>query len=434
MKGAVKRVYEQSATAQPWTMYGRQQRWTYLVVLFLVSTSNYFDRHVVSVLLEPIKHEFHVSDARLGLLSGLAFAVFNAIFGLPIARWADRYNRRTILTVALAAWSALTVLCGAAQTFWQLALARVGVGAAESASVPPAQSLIVDYFRPDQRATALSIFTAAGTAGNLLALGLGAYVASALGWRAAFFLAGAPGVLLALVARVTLAEPRLGRENQSLPAETEGLKESLTRLYRKRSFTYGLVGCILCFLLSYGALVFVPSFLIRELHASLRQVGAVYGSVIGVASVVGTLGGGLLADRLGSRDVRWLAWLPSIACITTGVLYVAAFSASSFWIFMMLAFVAYMLLTGGLPPIFAAIHAVCGSRRRATAVAVVLFSATLIGGGFGPLLTGYLSDLFKTSLGIDGLRYSLILLMIPVIIGGIFFYMFGRVMTQDLEQ
>jgi MFS family permease len=189
----------------------------------------------------------------------------------------------------------------------------------------------------------------------------------------------------------------------------------------------------LYFFIAYGALIFVPSFLIRCLHLSLATVSVRYGAVAAVGSVIGTLGGGWLADRLGRRDIRWLAWLPAIACTATAPLYIIGFQMNDFNAFLCVGFLAGILLTGGLPPVFAAIHAVCGSRRRATAIAIVLFSAGLVGAGFGPLATGALSDELSSKYGIDGLRYSLTLVMSLLVATGGTFYLFGRTMTADLE-
>jgi predicted MFS family arabinose efflux permease len=401
--------------------------------LFLVSSSNYFDRHIVAVLLEPIKREFQVSDTWLGLLSGFCFSIFYAAFGMPVARWADCGNRRTVITLALAVWSAMTLLCGMAHSFWQLALARLGVGAGESGAIAPAQSLIVDYFPPERRATAISIFTAAGTAGSLLAFGLGGYITATYGWRSAFLLAGAPGLILVLLVRFVLAEPRLQLGFEYSRTAGESFRDTLAILWRKRSFRHALAGCLLYFLLTYGGFVFIPAFLTRVLHASMANVSVVYGTVDAGASLIGMLGGGWLADRLARRDVRWLAWLPAVTCLLAAPLYILAFAVNDLWVFMALIFIADVLLIGGSPPVFAAIHAICGSRRRAMAIGLVLFSATLFGGGFGPLLTGALSDALSASYGADGLRYSLMSVMTLLVVIAFVFYAFGCAMPRDLE-
>ena len=192
----------------PWDLYSGKQRWVFLTVLFLVSTSNVVDRQIVTVLLEPIKAEFGVSDTMLGLLSGLAFALFYVTLGIPIARLADSKNRKLIVGTAITVWSIMTALCGAAQSFFQLALARVGVGAGEAGAVPPSQSLLADYFPPERRSLALAVFFLSAAAGNVLGLIVGGQVADAYGWRWTFVIFGLPGLLLALIVWVVLDEPR----------------------------------------------------------------------------------------------------------------------------------------------------------------------------------------------------------------------------------
>jgi MFS family permease len=423
------------AVAGPaWSRFSERKRWAMLAVLFLVSTSNYVDRNIISVLLEPIKQEFSVSDTALGLLGGFCFAAFYAAFGLPVARWADRGNRRNIITLALATWSVMTLCCGLAQSFLQLALARIGVGAGESGAIPPAQSLIADYFAPSQRARAIAVFTAAAIAGYFLGFGVGGYIAATRGWRAAFLAAGAPGLLLAVVTRLYLVEPRFWGNEATVRLPNESMGESLLRLRRKRSYLYALVGCLLYFFVAYGALIFVPSFLIRTLQIPLAKLSVTYGATSAAASAIGTLAGGWLADRLGQRDVRWLAWLPALSLLATTPLEVAGFSTHSFSVFLGLGFIASLLLAAGLPPVFAAIHAVCGSARRATAIAIVLFSATLFGGGFGPLAAGTVSDFFTARYGAaDGLRYALIIMMPLLAASGASFYAFALAMPRDIE-
>jgi len=427
------RTESPSAFVLPWSMYTERQRWGLLAVLFLISTSNYFDRSIVAVLLEPIKHEFQVSDTLLGLLSGFSFTIFYSVFGLPVARWADRGNRRTIITIALTVWSVMTVLCGLAQTFWQLALARIGVGAGESGAIPPAQSLIVDYFPAERRATALSIFNAAATAGYLLGIGFGGYIAATHGWRSALLLAGAPGLVLAVAARLTLAEPRLQRgfDRSGKQAESR-LAQTLAELWRKPSFRYALVGSFFGSVYSYGVAVFLPAFQVRVLHASLTEVSVKYGVSTAAATFIGMLCSGWLADRLGRRDIRWVAWVAAVGSAAGGVLYMLALSVSDFEMFLALAFVATALVSGGAS-VYAAVHAVCGSRRRATAIALMLFLGTLFGGGLGPLAIGALSDALGETYGTEGLRYSLMAMM-PTLAGcGIFYYLMGREMPVDLE-
>jgi MFS family permease len=416
-----------------WTLFTHAERCRFLLVLFIVAACNNFDRNVISVLLEPIKQELQVSDTLLGLLSGFCFAFFYAVAGIPLARWADRGNRKTVVSVAVAAWSAMTACCGLAQTFWQLALARIGVGIGEAGAIPPAQSLIVDYFPPERRASALAVLTSAATVGYLLGFGLGGYIAATHGWRAVFLLAGLPGLGLALLARYALAEPRLRLGFPSARAPAETFRESIARLRCKRSYVHALWGCVLYFMFAYGGLVFVPSFLVRVLNQPLGSISMVYALIAASATLIGTLGGGWLTDRLGRRDARWLAWIPALTFAATAPMFASAFWGKEIFAFYTFAFMGWLLLGGGFPAIFAVVHAVCGDIRRSTAIAIVLFCATIIGGGLGPLVTGALSDVLSAHYGAGGLRYSLIAITSVLVPCAAFFYAAGRSLPHDLE-
>jgi MFS family permease len=422
------------ATLAPtWSMYTARQRWGFLAVLFLVSTSQFLDRSVISVLLEPIKQEFKVSDTMLGLLGGSCFALFYAAAGMPVARWADRGNRRTIITLALVVWSVMTLFCGFAQTFWQLALARVGVGVGESGGIPASQSLIADYFPPERRATAIAIFVGAVTAGNVLGLGVGGNIAATYGWRQAFLLAALPGLVLAFIVRLTLAEPRLRAHGTDLSVHAESVGDAISRLRQKRSYVTALVGCVLYYLFVYGPVIFIPSFLLRVLHEPLARSSASFAVVAATATLFGTPIGGWLADRLSQRDVRWLSWLPALAFAVAGPVWMLAFSLNSMTMVMPCIFIATLVLAAGFPSVFSVIHSICGSTRRATAIAIVLFSASLLGGGFGPLASGALSDALSVHYGREGLRYALMAMTMLLPASGLMFYLCGRAMPCDVE-
>jgi MFS family permease len=416
----------------PWTLYTDRRRWWLLAILFLVATSNSYDHNVMSVVLEPIKQEFHVPDTLLGLLGGFCFAVFFTLFGLPIASWADRGNRRTLITIALVTWSVMTACCGLTQTFWQLAVCRIGVGAGESGAVPPAQSLIADYFPPQRRASALAIFTASNMAGYLLGFLAGGVIAASYGWRAAFLFGGVIGLPLALLTRFGLSEPRTFRAPETRPTP-ESLRESLAALRRKKAYLFVLAAAFVYFPFVFGVQLFIAPFLMRVLKVPLAELSIWYGSVTAAATVIGTLGGGWLADYMGRRDVRWLGWLPALGCAVSLPLYIIQFSLHSFAPFLVVTFVWAIVLNAALPPVYAAIHAVCGSRRRAMAVAIVLFTGTLIGAGVGPLMIGAISDALTPHYGVNGLRYALMAVTPLVVVTGGCFYLMGRAMPADLE-
>lgn len=418
----------------PWTLYSGPRRTFLLLVLFLVSTSNYVDRNLITVVLEPIKTEFGVSDMLLGLLTGFAFAAFYTTLGLPLARWADRGDRRVVITLTLAIWSVMTAACGIAQTFWQLALARIGVGAGEAGAGPPAQSLVADYFAPERRARAFAMLTLSGTVGYLIGLVCGSQVAEAYGWRAAFLLLGLPGVALAAATRFLLAEPRTTLGFPGRAAQGEALGAAVRTLFGKRSYVDVTISFVLYSLVAYGALTFTISFMIRVHGMTIAQAGSTFGSLSALAALVGTLGGGFLADRLAARDIAWVARLPGYGMLVSFPLYVYAWLTPSIALMNVAFIVAGTLLSAVIPPIFSALHIVCGSKRRATAAAIAGFAANLVGLGLGPLITGALSDLIAQSLGpAEGLRYALLIATTGFLPCGWFMLHAARHLETDAE-
>jgi predicted MFS family arabinose efflux permease len=422
------------AAAPIWKRYRAWQRWGFLSILFLVVTSNYFDYFVISVLLEPIKAEFGVSDTLLGLLSGSCFSLAFAVTAIPIARWADCGNRRSVMTFALAAWSVMTITCGFARTFLQLTMARFGVGMAEPGALPPAQSLIMDYFPPERQATATTILVnGASAVGWLVGVGVGGHIAVTHGWRAAFLVAGIPGIALAVLVRFALPEPRSQGIAVQARSPDESLAQTFRQLAKKQSFLFSVVGISVYSTFSFGVLVFIPSFMIRSLHTTLENVSAVWGPAIAIANVVGALIGGWLADHLSRRDLRWYAWLPAAACILGMPFYWLALSSSKVWSFIELEFVGELIFSIGLPVSFVAVLAVSGSRRRAMASAAMVSAETLCGITFGPLLSGALSDFFTSMRGLESLRYSLSLMCLFLIPAAIAFWWAARALRGDQE-
>lgn len=422
------------AEKRPWDLYTPRQQGLMLFILFLVGTSNYVDRNIIGVLLEPIKVEFGVSDTMLGLLSGLSFALFYATLGLPIARWADRGDRRLIITLALTVWSAMTMLCGVAQNFWQLALARVGVGAGEAGAIPPAQSLIADYYPPEKRGKAIGIYMLSSMAGYILGLVAGGWIAQTYGWRAAFLIVGAPGFALAIVTHLLVREPRYLPQFTVSSKVQEKAFTTFRALLIKPSYRNIIYALILYFLMSYGALVFTVPFMIRVHGLSVAQAGVIFGTGSAVGAVIGSVLGGGLADRLAKTNIAWFARLPGWGLILALPLYEIALVAPTAVLMGIVLSFAGILLTGVVPPMFAALHVVCGSARRATAVAIVFFFANLIGLGAGPVLAGYLSDYFAQFYGpAEGLRYALMIMMVTFVPCGIFMLRAARYLKADAE-
>jgi predicted MFS family arabinose efflux permease len=406
----------------------------FLWVLFLVGTCNYVDRNVIGVLLEQIKAEFQVSDAMLGLLSGLSFALFYATFGIPVARWADRGDRKRVMIVSLTVWSAMATLCGFAGGFWQLLAARFGVGAGEAGAIPPAQSLICDYYAPTERARAIGIFMISGSAGYALGLVLGGHIAQQYGWRLTFIAFGLAGLILVPITHLILKEPRHLPQFAKRAAGDESPRAAMRALLAKPSYRCLLSGIVLYFVMAYGAFVFIVSFMIRVHGLDTAQAGALFGGIAAVAAVIGSVGGGALADRWARKDIAWLPRFAGGAMLLAIPLYELALGSSSLALMIPVLLLGVIVHSAVVPPAFSAIHGVCGSRRRALSVAVVFFFANLIGLGLGPLLTGWLSDRFAVTHGsAEGLRYALLVMMTVLLPAGLLMLRAARSLQSDAE-
>ena len=281
-----------------------------LGLLFVVYIFNFIDRQILAILLDPIKAELGVSDTAMGFLTGFAFAIFYTVAGIPIARLADRGNRRSIIAVGLAVWSLMTAVCGLAQNFLQLALARIGVGVGEAAASPPSHSLISDYFPPERRATAISIYNSGITFGVMLGFLIGGWINEFFNWRVAFMVVGLPGVVLAVVVRLTIREPPRGHsEVGPVDTTTDTLGDVARFLLGLRSFRLFAIGTGLAAFSAYGFGAWVPAFLGRVHGMGSGEIGTWVGLENGIGGAVGAILGGVLADRLGRRDPRWYLWI-----------------------------------------------------------------------------------------------------------------------------
>jgi MFS family permease len=418
----------------PWQLYSRRRRYVFLAVLFLVSTSNVVDRQIIVVLLEPIKAEFGVSDTMLGILTGLSFALFYVSLGIPIARLADRGNRKLIIGVSLAVWSIFTALCGMAQNFWHLALARVGVGAGEAGAVPPAQSLLADYFPPEKRSLALAIFFMSAAAGNVLGLVVGGQVAEAYGWRYTFIIFASPGLLLVALVFFVLKEPRQQIMTVSNSDAGETFTDAINILKSKPAFINSIVGMVLYYTVSYGALTFTISFITRNYDLSLSQASSYYGGIALAGALIGTPIGGLIADRLALKNLSWLAKIPAIGFIIVFPLSVIAFLSINVNAMFIFSAITLIILMASAPALFSCLHAVCGNKRRATAIAIAYFFANLVGVGMGPVITGALSDSLAATLGeAEGIRYALVIMSVLYLPAAFFMWKAAKTIADDAE-
>jgi len=404
-----------------------------LVMLTIVYAFNFIDRQILVILQEPIKAEMGLSDAQLGLLSGFTFALIYVTAGIPIAYWADRGNRRNIITMALAVWSGMTAVSGLAANFGQLLLARVGVGLGEAGGSPPAHSMISDYFRPENRGTALSFYSTGIYIGILLGFMFGGVIAEAFGWRMAFFVVGVPGVVFAIVLRLTVREPQRGRWDQSPAQEHKpSLSDTLNLLRRRRSFWYIALGCALSAYVGYGNGNFFPSFLIRNHGMGLAEVGMVLALASGLSGAVGTFLGGYLSDRYGTTDKRWYLWIPMAGIAVSFPPYIYLLLTESRSGLLTAMVFTGVLNTFYLGPSIAMSHSLVPPAMRALTSAILFFVLNLIGLGLGPFLTGLASDLLQPAYGEQSLRYSMLITAQCKLLAVVMFFQGARHLRSDL--
>lgn len=364
-----------------------------IFLLILINIFNYMDRIALSVLLPEIKLDLALSDSQLGWLGGIAFALFYAIFGLPIARLADSSNRKNIVSLSLVAWSFMTMLGGAASSFGTLFLTRVGVGIGEAGCGPASQSMIADLTSPAQRSKAMGWYSAGTTIGVMAGLSLGGWLSVEIGWRWTLVGLGAPGILLAALFYLTGVEP-----GRTLPgsAAYEQVSErsaisSIGLLLRVPAFKHLLLAFGAA-AFSNGLLQWMPSFYMRTFDISPSVTGILFGFAFGIGSTIGSITGGYFASRLIKRDARWMLWQPAIAFALCAPFVLAlCFSAT---LEMAISFnILYTLVAGfGVGPLMAAVLSVVPASQRAMAVALVSFAASILGLGLGPVFVGYLSD------------------------------------------
>ena len=408
-----------------------------LGMLFLVYVFNYIDRSILNILNVPIKAELGLADWQIGLMSGIAFAAFYTVLGVPIARLADTRNRRNIIAVSLAAWSLMTAVCGLAQNFAQLMLARIGVAVGEAGGSPPAHSMISDLFPANRRATALAFYALGIPVGTMLGYLFGGILTDVLNWRQAFMVVGLPGVLLAVLLVLTVREP-VRVHDQGAVANTAALPPVsvvFKALWSRKSFRYMALGGALHALVGYGVGAFVPSLFARVHGLSMTDIGLAL-FYLGFAGVFGTIAGGYFADRLAVRDVRWYVWLPGIATLisvpfSTSV-YLLDNPYLAFWINAIPAFLGSYYLG----PTFSLAQGMVGLRMRALAASVLLFILNIIGMGLGPVVVGFTSDLLKafTDLGELSIRWALVSVLLFNVLSTVFYMLAGRDLKSDLAR
>ncbi|MEW5686111.1 MAG: MFS transporter [Pseudomonadota bacterium] len=377
-----------------------------LVVLIIAYTFNFLDRQILGILAGSIKKDLGLTDSQLGLMGGLAFALFYTGLGVPIAALADRTSRTWIMTIALALWSAFTAACGLATNFWQLFLCRMGVGVGEAGGVAPAYSLISDYFPKEQRARALAAYSFGIPIGTALGILFGGLIASAINWRAAFVVVGLAGVLLAPIFRLIVREPPREAAPVAVAAgapATGGVRA----LLRKRSFWLISLGAAASSVCGYGVAFWLPSFFERSLGMDLVDRSLFLGAISLIGGVLGVWLGGVLGDRLGKASPAAYLLIPATAFLIALPCFVLAVQAKVLW----LAFILFLIPTGlnlvWLGPVITAVQHLVAPAQRSTASACFLFVNNLIGLGLGTWYFGAVSDALTPRFGVEALRYAI---------------------------
>jgi len=421
-----------------------------MIILLLVYTVNFLDRQIVVILAEPIKNDLGISDTQIGLLTGLAFGLVYCGLGLPLARLADRANRVWIIGASLAVWSGFTLLCGRASNFTTLVAARVGVGVGEAGCVPTAHALIADYTPKEKRASALAFFAMGTPLGSLLGLAMGGVIADAYGWRAAFFVAGVPGLILAAVVFFTLKEPR----NAMTAAAAQTARDAqmsfgatLKYLAGKQTFWFIAFGASVKSFIGYGHAPFTAAFFLRvhgEEVAGLADrvglqsvgfLGIVLGLLLGISATLSSYAGGAIADRFGARDLRAYGSVPAVASLISIPFLIVAMLVDSAVLAMALLIPVYLVSALWYGPVYASAQSLVPPQMRATSASIMLFIINMVGLGLGALVVGALSDFFNKGLGLgsaEGVRWALIVSACFGLVAALLFWLARRRIREEM--
>ncbi len=424
-------VFESKSTKP---QFSENYKWYVLIVLTGTYAFNFIDRQILVILQEPIKAELDLSDTQLGLLTGLVFSFFYVTLGLPIAKLADRWNRRNIITISLTLWSAMTALAGLAQNFFQLALVRIGVGIGEAGGSPPAHAIISDYFEESKRANAFGVFSTGLYVGYMFGFLAGGWLNELFGWRTTFMIIGIPGVLYAILLQLTVKEPPKGlSEATSYQGETSSIGEVFRVLFSKKSFVFLSIGAALHTFVGYGTGNFAPSFLARVHGMNTGEIGTWLAFAMGLGGAIGSYLGGWLTAKYGKEDKRYYIWIPIIAILISPFFLYATLFLENPQLAMLLYFIPNICFAMYAAPFLALTHGLVKPHQRAMSSAIFFLVLNFIGLGFGPLTTGMLSDALSSTYGDYSIRYALLIISFVDIIAAYLLYQSSKLIIKDLE-
>lgn len=406
-----------------------------LVIMTLVYVVNYLDRQILGILVPQIKVEFHLTNEAIGILTGPVFAVVYATLAMPLAIFADRLNRRNVIAVSLAAFSAMTVVCGYAVQYWQLLVARFGTGIGEAGTSPSINSVLSDLYPPEKRASALSFYSAGLNVGLLIGFFGGGWIAEHYGWRHAFLAAGFPGLALVFVILATVREPERGAsENLKDKGEAPGFWTSVVYLFRQPSFLWiGLGGAMSAFG-GYAGLAFLPLFFKLSHHMTPSQTGLALALLTGIGGAVGTYLAGAIADHFAKKNVRWLMYVPIIAAFLAVPFAPIFYLSDNLPIALAAGIIPTMMGAAFLGPCYAAIQGLSPLRMRAQSTAILLFVLNILALSFGPLTVGILSDVLEPVLGPSALRVSLMVGIVTGLLGAFCYWQASKTLKADIAR
>lgn len=416
---------------------GKPGRRMALAALAAIGTINYLDRQILSVLAEPIRRELHLSDTQLGLLTGLTFAFFYAVMGVPAAMLADRVNRVRLVATACAIWSTFTGLCGFATTFWHLALARCGVGLGEAGGTAPSLSILADYFPPEKRPAVIGLFTVNGPLGVFLGATAGGWAAVQFGWRGAFFAVSGVGLVAAAILVLLVREPVRGALDPGYgqtPAQPMSLGASARLFLSRPTLRLLLAASGLAAFVSTGMLNWIPAYLMRVQGMPLTEVAKWFGPIAGLCMGVGIWGGGALVNWAGAKSPRAYAWIPGLSMLLTAATLALAVMAPSWPVSLALMTVPMLCCTVYVAPALALTQNLSPVAARATATSLILLAFNIVGAGGGPLAIGMMSDAFGAANAAEPLRLALLAVAPLAIVSALAYAALAGVVSEDIRK
>lgn len=416
-------------------MFGSMYKRYVLGALAVVYTLNFLDRGLIGLLLQPIKEDLRLSDTQLGLLTGIAFGLFYATLGLPLARWADRGNRVTITSISIGLWGAMMMACLLVTNFIQLLCARIATAVGEAGCMPPTYSLLADYYpAPAERARAMAVYMLGGPLSSLVSFAAGGWLNEHYGWRITFFVMGIPALIVAVVVKLTVVEPRT---HATVPVVTKErlprLAYVLATLWRQPSSRHLILAITLLWTLGLGMAPWYAAFMMRSHGMGTAELGIWLALVFGLGGIAGIFLGGHVAARWFANNERGQMRMSATMIALLVPCYV---------LFLLLpqkhqALIALMLLVAVfsifIAPTFALMQRLVSNEMRATTFAVVMLLANLVGMGIGPQIVGILSDWLQPALGTDSLRYAMLIVSLIALWSAYHFWQVGRTIQADLS-